>query len=60
MKLTDDTCYSCGGKGHRSNVCSSSRVVGVVEERDDDDYEHPVDKDEYTEAKFAEEESDER
>ncbi|CAJ2652834.1 unnamed protein product [Trifolium pratense] len=59
VKPTDDTCYRCGGKGHRSNVCPSRRVAGVVEERDDDD-EHLADKDEYAEAEFAEEESDER
>ncbi|MCI93036.1 hypothetical protein A2U01_0114334, partial [Trifolium medium] len=57
-KPTGDTCYRCGGKGHRSNVCSSRRVTGVVEERDDD--EQPVDEDECAEAEFAEEESDER
>ncbi|CAJ2646166.1 unnamed protein product [Trifolium pratense] len=60
-KPTGDTCYRCGGKGHRSNVCPSRRVTGVVEERDDDDDdEHLADKDEYAEVEFVEEESDER
>ncbi|XP_045792157.1 uncharacterized protein LOC123886936 [Trifolium pratense] len=59
VKPTDDTCYRCGGKGHRSNVCPSRRVDRVVCERDDDD-EYLADKDEYAEAEFAEEESDER
>ncbi|CAJ2671722.1 unnamed protein product [Trifolium pratense] len=59
-KPTGDTCYHCGGKVRRSNVCPSRRVAGVVEEKDDDDDEHPANEDEYAEAEFAKEESDER
>ncbi|PNY16528.1 geraniol 8-hydroxylase-like [Trifolium pratense] len=59
-KPTGDTCYRCGGKVRRSNVCPSRRVAGVVEEKDDDDDEHPANEDEYAEAEFAKEESDER
>jgi len=47
VKPGGDNCYHCGGKGHRSNVCSTRKVAKVAEGLDGDD-EHPDEEDEYT------------
>jgi len=61
VKDTRDTCHWCNENGH-IKFCPSRRVVVVVEVKEgEEEIEKPtIEKDEYVEAEFAEEEPDER
>lgn len=62
VKSTGDTCNHCNGRGHRSNVCLTRRVIVVAEEMEEGEEKerHELENDKYAGVEFPEEESDER